>query len=181
MKRLMLMTAAMLGAMVLVGCKDETTAPPTPTASAATSTDALPAGLFATSAPAGAVDVVAARTSAKDGDAVVVKGVIAGAMEPIAANRAIMTVADTTLATCDKTPGDSCKTPWDACCEPSDQIAAKSVSVQVVGADGRPMKATLGGATGLAPLKHVIIAGTMRVPQGNGTPVIEAKQIYMQK
>lgn len=178
MKRLMVFMA--LGATVLIGCKEET-APPVPTASASTSTEALPAGLFATSAPDGAVDILAARQDAKDGDAVVVKGVIAGAMEPIAANRAIMTVADATLATCDKTPGDGCKTPWDACCEPPDQVAAKSVSVQVLGADGRPMKTTLGGATGLAPLKHVVIAGTMRVPQGGGTPVIEAKQIYLQK
>ena len=139
----------------------------------------LPAGLFVTSPPSGAVDVVAARTTAKDGDEIVIKGQVAGAKEPLAANRAIMTIADLSLPTCDKTPNDTCKTPWDACCEPTDDIARKSLSVQVVGPDGRPIKAGLGGNSGLAPLKQVVVAGTVKIPSGSTAPVIEAKRIYV--
>ena len=139
----------------------------------------LPADLFVATAPSGAVDVIVARKVAKDGDAIVVKGQIAGAREPIASNRAIMTIADLSLPTCDKTPGDTCATPWDACCEPTSEIAAKSLSVQVRGADGQPIKAGLGGSTGLAPLKQVVVAGVVKMPAGNDMPVIEAKQIYI--
>jgi hypothetical protein len=162
--------------LALLGCKKES-APPAPTASA----DALPADLFVTTAPADAVEVVAASNSAKDGQPVVVKGRIAGAKDPIAANRAILTLADATLQTCDRIPGDSCATPWDACCEPSEVIAGKIVSVQVVGEDGRPLKATLAGESGLKPLQEIVVTGTMRVPQGSTTPVVEAKQIYVQR
>ncbi|MBC8105685.1 MAG: hypothetical protein H7Z14_03775 [Anaerolineae bacterium] len=160
----------------IVGCKKET-APPAPLAS---SVQSLPADLFTTTPPPGATDVAATRKSAKDGDAIVIKGQVAGAKEPIAANRAIMTVADLSLPTCDKTPGDKCPTPWDACCEPSDKIAANSLSVQVVGADGRPLKAGLGGATGIAPLKHVVVAGVVKMAAGSDTPIVEARQIYVQ-
>jgi len=158
-----------------VGCKEES-APPAPTASV----DQLPANLFTTTAPPGALDVAAARAGAKDGAPVVIKGRIAGTRDPIAANRAIMTVADLTLPTCDQTPGDTCATPWDACCEPKEEISAKSISVQVLGQDGRPLKSTLGGAAGIAPMKQIVVAGTMRITPGSDTPIIEAKQIYVQ-
>jgi hypothetical protein len=70
-----------------------------------------------------------------------------------------------------------CNTPWDSCCEPADKVAAESISVQVVGPDGRPLKTTLKTA-GIAPMKHLIVAGTMK-SQG-GSMLIEAKQIYVE-
>ena len=175
MKALMMLFVCML---LTTGCNEES-APPAPKAAAVASAEKLPAELFTSTAPANAIDVVAARNSVKDGETVVIKARIAGAKEPFAPNRAILTVADLSLPTCDQTPNDNCPTPWDACCVPSEEIATKIVAVQVVGADGRPLKSTLAGANGLAPLKQVVIAGVMHKSDGNGTPIIEAKQIFV--
>jgi hypothetical protein len=153
-------------AAVLVGCERESakTAAPTQT----TAAELLPADLFATTQPAGAVDVVAAKKSAKDGDAVVIKGRIGGQKEPLAANRAVMTIADISLPTCDKTPMDTCKTPWDSCCEPAEELVAK------------PIKAGLAGNNGLAPNKHVVVAGTAKTAGGGGDAlIVQAKQIFV--
>src|SRR5215218_2845875 len=153
-------TAILLFTLMIAGCNKEGDQP-------RAAADALPAGLVSSSPPGGAVDVIALRKTAKDGDTVVVKGRVGGQKEPLASNRAIMTVADLSLPTCDKTPMDTCPTPWDSCCEPTTEIAAKSISIQVVGADRRPLKSGLGGATGIAPLKQVIVSGTVRMAPGS--------------
>src|SRR5436190_21268373 len=127
--------------IAFTGCQKET---PPPQAS----TDALPANLFATTQPTGAVDIPTAKKLARDGQPIVIKGRIGGQKDPLAANRAIFTLADLSLQTCDKSPMDKCPTPWDSCCEPKEKIAANSASVQVVGPDGRPLKTTLAGAQG---------------------------------
>ena len=122
MKSLLMLSMSLL-MLTVVGCEAKTSEP-------ATKAEPLPANLFVTVAPDGAVDVVAAKSSAADGQPIVIKGVVAGQKEPLAANRAIMTIADLALPTCDKSPMDKCATPWDACCEPTSEIAAKTISVQ---------------------------------------------------
>lgn len=134
----------------------------------AASGEALPAGLVLAAAPEGAKDVAATKAEATKDREVVVKGVIAGAKEPIAENRAMFTLADVTLETCDKMPGETCTTPWDACCTEPAKIAAKSMTVQVVGADGKPLKAGLKGVGGIAPLKQVVVKGKVRSADGEG-------------
>jgi hypothetical protein len=158
--------------VMMVGCDKKAPEPQT-------KAEPLPAGLFVTAAPDGAIDVVAFKQSAKDGEPVVIKGVIAGQLEPLAANRAIMTVADASLQTCNKTPGDTCATPWDACCEPKDVISAKTVSVQVVGSDGQPIKTGLKDAAGLAPNKQVVVSGTAKAAPGGDAMIVQARQIHV--
>src|SRR5687767_7422686 len=122
--------------LTVAGCGGDEEQPPAPAASA--SSAALPAGLVVAEAPAAAAqDVIAVKKSAKDGDAVVIRGTIGGTQEPMAKNRAMMTVLDASVTTCDTMPGDACKTPWDACCESSEKIAANSATVQVVDANGK--------------------------------------------
>jgi hypothetical protein len=159
---------------IAIGCKK--TPSPAPTASA---TESLPANLIATTPPTGAVDIIAAKAAAKDGDTIVIKGRVGAQKEPLAANRAIMTLADISLPTCDKTPMDNCPTPWDSCCQPAEELVAKSISVQVVGADGRPLKAGLAGVAGIAPLKQVIVSGTAKTSGGSAPLIVLAKQIYV--
>jgi hypothetical protein len=166
--------AAML--VVVAGCNNEEQAS-APATAAPTAT--LPAGLVVAEAPADAQDVTAAKTAAKDGDSVVIRGKIGGREEPIAKNRAIMTVVDASLATCDTMPADSCKTPWDACCEPAEKIAANSATVQVVDANGRPLAASLESIAGLKPLSKVTVSGVARRPAGSETLIVEARQIHI--
>ena len=161
----------------LVGCKDEYTSQATVTVEPA---EKLPAKLIAATQPAGDVqDVAATKKSARDGDKVIVRGKVAGSADPLADNRAMLTLLDASVKTCDTLPGDACKTPWDACCEPADTIAANSATVQVNGADGKPLKSSLEGAGGIKPLQQLIIAGTAKKPAGSDALVIEANEIYV--
>ena len=182
MRQFLIVTFAAAGiAAGLIGCDNSTKETAAAKSDAAQPAEALPASLIATTRPSGAaIDVVAAKKSAKDGQPVVVRGRIGAQKEPLAANRAIMTIADDSLPTCDKTPMKACSTPWDSCCEPHDELAAKSATVQVVGADGKPLKATLKGAGGMKPGSEVVVAGTAKVPPGGGDSlIIEASQIYV--
>src|SRR5687768_5652783 len=123
---------------IFVACDDTNDAPPaqSSTSSGAASADAgpaeaLPANLILDKSPDGAQDVIAIQKSAKAGDTVTLRGRVGGNEKPLADNRAIVTVVDPTVTTCERMPGDACKTPWDACCDPD--AAAKSATIQVVG------------------------------------------------
>ncbi len=137
---------------------------------------ALPAGMIVATAPADAKGVVELKGTAKDGDEVVVRGVVGGTEDPVAANQAIVTILDAGVTTCDKMEGDTCKTPWDACCEKD--LAAKVATVQVLGADGKPLKGSL-AAAGVKPLKQVVVAGKARVPADGKALIIEASKIHV--
>jgi hypothetical protein len=143
--------------------------------------DPLPTGLKLSAAPAEAPQPVGAlRGSAKDGQRIVVTGKIAGRKDPIGENRAILTLLDTGIKTCDQEEGDACKTPWDACCEPSENLAKHSVAVQVADASGNPLKASLTGVEGVKPLATVIVSGTSRV-SADGNVTVDADGIYIVK
>ena len=164
--------------LVIVGCEsnEDATAP----AAAQSAPDVpLPDGLVVADAPAGAQDVTKVKQTAKDGDAVVVCGWIGGQEAPLAKNRAVMTLADKSLPSCVKSPMDDCKTPWDSCCEPVEDRTAKTATVQVVDANGKPLAATLESIAGLKPLSKITVSGTARRPAGSDALVVEAKQIHV--
>jgi hypothetical protein len=180
MKAIAITAVSLAAILIIAGCgnDDQAAAPAAANASAAPAA-ALPANLVVTEAPAGAQDVTAVKKTAKDGDAVVIRGKIGGGPEPMAKNRALMTILDPSIATCDTMPGDACTTPWDACCEASDKIAANSATVQVVDAKGKPLAATLENLAGLKPLSKVTVAGVARRPAGSDSMIVEAKAIHV--
>lgn len=158
------LSSVVISALVLVGCDDKPATTATPSAPAATPTEAnaaLPANLRLSAAPADAKGVAEIKATAKDGQRVTLRGVVAGRAEPIAANRAILTLLDSSIKTCNANPGDSCKTPWDACCEPADVLAKNSVTVQVVDSEGRPLKTSLTQLEGLKPLAKLTVTGVV--------------------
>jgi hypothetical protein len=175
-----------VGGAALLGCEPEktpttpppppTTPPPQPTAADA---GAFPPSLFLEKAPDGAVELAAAKKSAKPGDAVVVRGRIAGSADPLAANRAILTLLDAAVQTCDKMPGDSCATPWDACCEPKENLRANSATVQVVDSEGKPIKSGLRGLNGIEPMKELVVVGKVKEGSDTNALVIDATGIYV--
>ena len=157
------------------GCDRGTTVskdPEKPAAPAAV----LPSGLMADAAPANAKGVVELKGSVKDGDEVVVRGVVGGREDPVSETQAIVTLLDAAVTTCDKMEGDACKTPWDACCEAD--LPAKTATVQVVGSDGKPLKGSL-AASGVKPLKQIVVAGKARLPGDGKALVIEATRIHV--
>ncbi|HEV7302063.1 MAG TPA: hypothetical protein VGN72_22190 [Tepidisphaeraceae bacterium] len=183
MKNRSLAATLVLTAALFAGCDDapstnSNTGTPLPSAGA-TEAAALPSNLRLTSAPAGATDITAAKASVKDGDRVVIRGVVAGRVDPIAENRAIVTLLDAGIATCDKNPSDGCRTPWDACCEPADVLSKNSVTVQVVDADGRPLKASLAAIDGVKPLAKLVVSGVADV-SSDGVVLVNADGLFVE-
>ena len=176
--------ALALGSIALIGCEPDkaptpvTPPPPQPTAGTDASA-ALPPTLFTDKAPNGAIELAAAKKTAKPGDEVTVRGRIAGHAEPLAPNRAILTLLDAAVVTCDKMPGDSCTTPWDACCEPRESLQASTATIQVVDASGKPLKTGLRGVHGIEPLKELVVTGKVKDAAGGNTLVIDATRIHV--
>ena len=166
---------------VAIGCDDgspQTTAPSTPPASAAS--EPLPAGLLVSAAPADAKGVAEVRKAA-DGDEVVVRGRIAGQEQPFTEGRAQFQLVDLGVRSCAEMPDDKCPTPWDLCCEDKKEVADNSVTVQVVGADGKPLKAPLNGVGGLKPLSEVSVKGKLTKSPDGKAVMVNATEMYVKQ
>jgi hypothetical protein len=92
----------LLPALVLAGCARNSTPP-----SANTPRPELklePARYLAKTEPGDAKAVIALRKDAKDGDAVVIVGRIGGSKKPVSEDRAVFTLVDLSLKSCDADP-----------------------------------------------------------------------------
>jgi hypothetical protein len=164
--------------LVSIGCddkKDQAAAPAAPA-------EALPANLvLAAPAPAGAKDVAAAR-NASDGEEVVVRGRIGGSEKPFTEARAVFQLVDLALQTCDKTgPMHNCKTPWDYCCDDKADVFGKSVTVQVLGPAGQPIRASLDGVGGLKPMSEVAVKGRVKKSPDGKAVTVNATELYVKQ
>ena len=185
MTKLALTLSAAAALFALAAC-DEKPAPAPTTKPAGTSTAApkpaasdIPATLFLTAAPADAKDIKDAKPTLKAGDKVTLTGRIGGSEEPFVDGRAVFTIVDSHIKDCDQMGEKGhCKTPWDYCCEPSDDLAKASATVQVVGADGKPLKSSLKDVHGLKPLATVVVVGTVASVEG-GSLVVNASGMHL--
>ena len=92
----------LLAGLIAAGCA-RVSAPSTEPPIAAT--PALnPAQFVATTEPPDARDVIAARTDIKDGEPVVLVGRIGGSKAPVSEERAMFTIVDLSLKSCDADP-----------------------------------------------------------------------------
>lgn len=173
-----LLPLLLLTTLLALACDQQDDAVPEPSANAQ---EVLPDGLILASAPEGAQSVAEVRAGAQEGQEVVVRGVVAGSAEPLAENRAILTLLDESIETCDRMAvDDGCETPWDACCAPPETISANAATVQVVDAEGRPLKAGLKGLGNIAPLSRVVIVGTFHPSADGQSAVINATGIHVE-
>lgn len=165
--------------LALVGCdksKPEAKVEPPPAAERA----AIPAGFVLASVPADARDVAAVKAAGvKDGDEVVVRGVVGGAERPFDAARAVVQIIDPAVQTCDKMGmgKEACSTPWDACCH-QDDAKARGATVRVVDAAGTPLAGTLEGVGGLKPLREIVVKGKARTGGGKSL-VVDATNVWV--
>jgi predicted hotdog family 3-hydroxylacyl-ACP dehydratase len=173
--RTRLLTAILACAAFLPACGRTETAPTTPPAAI------LPAGLFIETEPADAVPVHTAKQSAREGERIVIRGRIGGTREPFVAGRAVMTIVDPGLPTCDERADDDCPTPWDYCCETRADIVASAATVQVSGDNGGPLRADLKNISGLKPGAEVVIVGTVGRTESPTAFLVHAKTIYVRK
>jgi hypothetical protein len=166
--------------LALTGCDRDDTASSGTANTNATATapaDAAPVGLILASAPADAKDINALKAAAKEGDEVTLRGRVGGREEPFVDGRAVFQLVDMSIKNCKEIEGDACKTPWDYCCEPD--VGKSSATVQVVGADGKPLKTGLKGVGGLQPLAEVTVKGKVGKTQEGAPLVVNATGIHV--
>ncbi len=151
--------------------------PQTETAAA----NALPDSLFLTAAPMGIEPISSLKENAQEGDIVVINAVVGGRKNPFVGNRAVMTVIDAGVKNPCTAEGHHCPTPWDYCCTPPEKLIIDIASVQIVGADDRPLAVDLTGVENLKPLTKLVIRGTVGPRRDQKTLVINAEGIYVAK
>lgn len=141
--------------LMLSGCSESASEPQAQTPSTESTPETKAYAWVLTNAPEGDVSVTEAKSSAKEGDQIVIRGRIGGRHEPISADSPVFTIVDLGLEYCGQTTDDKCGTPWDYCCETPSTIASNSATVQVQGE-----AIDLTGA-GLKPLDEVVLIGTV--------------------
>lgn len=175
--RLSLLSLAGAALLAVTACSKESTNDE----SAAVVADPQIEAVFLDAAPEGAVTVLESRKKVEPGTAVTVSGRIAGAMEPFSKDYATLVLADESLMTCEKNPGDGCSTPWDACCVAPEKIAASRITVQIVGEDGRPVAQSLKQVRGLKELDGLIVTGTVAEGSSEENVIVNATGIFPTK
>jgi len=129
----------------------------------------------------GAIDgmpVIEAKGRAAKGQKVSITGRIGGSEDPFASDRAVFTVVDASLKSCaDMDDPDHCATPWDYCCEDRQSLKMATATVEIAGADGRPLPVAVRGTAGLDPLARVTVTGTVIDCNDRGLLVVRATRI----
>lgn len=144
-------------AVALTACNKESA----PSASVPSASTTNPQTTWLVSAmPEGAVDVAELKRTAKEGDAVVIRGRIGGTTKPIAPDIAVFTIVDPAVPSCADAADDHCATPWDYCCETPESMARSTATIQILDPTGAPVSGSV-EAAGFAPLDTVIIVGTV--------------------
>jgi hypothetical protein len=92
----------------------------------------------------------------------------------------VFTIVDPALKSCSDLEGDGCKTPWDYCCEPPENLKAHTATVEVVGADGKPLQFNVKGASGLEPLATIAVTGKVIEKNDQGVFLVRADKISVQ-
>ena len=116
------------------------------------------------------------RTAA--GQDIAIVGRIGGSEEPFAGDRAVFTVVDLSLKSCAHVDDpDHCATPWDYCCEDRNALRDGTATVEIAGADGRPLAGSVRGTAGLDPLAVVTVVGTVTDRNDKGLLVVRARRI----
>lgn len=171
-----------LGVLLAAGCSRapiETKKIKTKEEASATKEVSLPAGLIVGNAPEDAFEVAELKLIAKEGEEVVVRGQIGGVDNPFVAGRAVLTLGDMSMIACNLRPDDKCPKPWDMCCD-SDRLK-KSITVQILGSDGKLLKTGLEGKNDLLPLSVIVVKGKVGPRPDEETLVLQAKHIFVEK
>ena len=178
MTRYSLVAACGIFAMFQTACDKATPPGESAGSTSPAASDPRIEAVFLDTAPEGAVSILETRKKVEPGAVITVSGRIAGAMEPFSTDYATLVLADDSLETCDRVPGDSCETPWDACCVEQKTIAASRITVQVLGEDGRPIEQTLKQVRGMKELDGLIVTGTVAEGSSEDNLILNATGIF---
>ena len=139
---------------------------------------ALPDALFLSEAPQGIATIADLKTTAKEGDEVVVRVVVGGTMDPVVTGRASAAIIDAGINNPCTGEDDHCPTPWDYCCTPQENRTANLATLQVTDETGQVLKADL--APRIEPLTTLVIKGTVGPRPDEQVLTINAQGIYIE-
>ena len=140
------------------------------------------AEVFLKETPAGAVNISEARKDPTPGRTVTISGEVMGSLNPIIEGRALVMIGDPTkLTPCNRIPGDACETPWDVCCDDPEVIKTSIATVQVLDAEGKPLKEGLRGLSGLKELSFLTVTGTVAEGSNADNFLVNATGIHVAK
>ncbi len=163
--------------VMLAGCERGTDTPNQETANAGAT---IPAAVFVEASPGDAIGVKALKDSGRREGDVIVRGRIGGRARPFVEGAAVFVLVDSALKPCNELHGDKCATPWDYCCETPEAMAANTLTVQIVDADGRPIRRSAENAHGLASLSTLVVAGEIAGSSSEGALIVNARRIWCQ-
>ena len=168
--------------VTLSGC--DQAAPPSPKASggdkSVAATSKLPDNVLLTEAPVQPTPVSKLRSSAKEGDEVIMRVVVGGRVKPFVNNRAVMTVVDAGLHNVCTQPGDPCKTKWDYCCTAPEELQPHLATVQIVDNRGRPLPVDLAASSKIKPMSTLVIKGKVGPRLDPAALVVNASGIFVE-
>jgi hypothetical protein len=145
---------------VFAGCSETNSGPNGPSADGAK--------YLLTSEPAGALGVLDARKTTKDGDDVVIVGRIGGREDPWGNGQATFSIVDPSLLACTDREGDNCPTPWDYCCVHPEELHAGMATVKIVDDKGDAVQKPAKELLGVKELQTVVVRGrAQRNDKGN--------------
>ena len=158
-------------AIVFTGCSQDTS-------SKEVALDPRSADFLLNREPAGSIEVMAAKESAKDKEEVIVVGRIGGDVDPWVEGMAEFLLADNSLRACNDIPGDECPTPWDYCCDPN--VEKGRFLVRVVDEDGNVVEIGARKLLGVKELDTIVVRGTAH-REKDGTLELLATGIFVKK
>jgi hypothetical protein len=172
------LSIAVIAMLSLHACKNEESKPSAETQAP----DPALAAYFVSDTLPDAQSIHIARTTAKPGDTITLKGEVMGREKVFVDGRAAFILGDPEkLTSCDKNPGDTCETPWDACCDSKELKRIGIALIQILGEDGRVMASELKGVNGLKELSSVTLRGVVDSVSTEDNFVINATQIHVEK
>lgn len=125
--------------------------------------------------PANAVEITAAIKAAKVGETITVRGNVAMSKDAFVENRSMFTLVDESTR--------------KGCCPPSDKLpdtacdipAEGRATVQIVGTNGKPLRAGLNGEHGLKPGAEVFVTGKVEAANGSDALVLTVASMHVPK
>jgi hypothetical protein len=135
--------------------------------------------LFLDVPPKEVADIAPTKKNAKVGDSVTVRGRIGGSRKPFVEGRGVFLVMDRNVPNCTENHNPGCPSPWDFCCAPKEARLAGAATIEVAGPAGVPVRSGLMGVGGLAPLREVVVEGTVAELTEGGGMVIRAQHLFV--
>lgn len=179
MKPIATLSAILVG-LSLCACKESKT---TATSAEAVAPDPVLEKFFTAEAIPDAQAIHTARTTAKPGDRISLKGSLIGREKIFVDGRASFILGDPEkLTSCDKMEEeDHCETPWDACCDSKEVKKIGIAAIQILGDDGRVLSGNLKGTKGMKELSSITLTGTVAENSTADNLIINATKIHVEK